>query len=143
MPIGADGHDAHRLLRAPQLPRLRRPLVGDARLRSLLAPRRLLLLLRRLGRHFALLPGGLGGGLGVALGARLLPVDRLAALDRLVARARRLHLGLGLLQRELGGALQKSDLAEQHLGLTLHEERAMIDKYLSLALSQTVGAAVR
>ena len=49
-----------------------------------------------------------------------------------------------LLQRELGGALQKSDLAEQHLGLTLHEERAMIDKYLSLALSQTPsGAAVR
>ena len=49
-----------------------------------------------------------------------------------------------LLKRELGGALQKSDLAEQHLGLTLHEERAMIDKYLSLALSQTPGgAAVR
>ena len=49
-----------------------------------------------------------------------------------------------LLQRELGGALQKSDLAEQHLGLTLHEESAMIDKYLSWALAQTpAGAAAR
>lgn len=45
-----------------------------------------------------------------------------------------------LFQRELGEGLQRSDIAEEHLGLPLLEESALIDKYLALALSQESGA---
>jgi NACalpha-BTF3-like transcription factor len=43
---------------------------------------------------------------------------------------------LELLQHELAGVLRKSNLAEEHLGVTLQEERVLIDRYLSLAHSQ-------
>lgn len=41
-----------------------------------------------------------------------------------------------LFERELGEGLQRADLAEEHLALPLHDEMALIDKYLALALSQ-------
>ena len=47
-----------------------------------------------------------------------------------------------LFERELGQGLQRLDLAEQHLGLPLRDELALIDKYLALALAQaSAGAA--
>ena len=42
-----------------------------------------------------------------------------------------------LFQRELGDSLQRSEMAEEHLGMPLHDERALISQYLARALSLT------
>jgi hypothetical protein len=42
-----------------------------------------------------------------------------------------------LFQRELGDSLQRSEMAEEHLGMPLHDERALIRQYLARALSLT------
>jgi hypothetical protein len=46
-----------------------------------------------------------------------------------------------LFQRELGDSLQRSEMAEEHLGMPLHDEKALISQYLARALSLSSGSS--